>query len=99
MLTFYELDLGLNHVVRKWTGSVDRSSNLLIPVPGGADGPGGVLVCSENRITWMNQNQNAVGVLIPKRNGREKENAIIISSSFHKTKVIFLLTLRICFSF
>jgi splicing factor 3B subunit 3 len=31
MLTFYELDLGLNHVVRKWSGPVDRLANLLIP--------------------------------------------------------------------
>ena len=39
-LTFYELDLGLNHVTRKDTFPVDNGSNLLISVPGGADGPG-----------------------------------------------------------
>lgn len=43
-LTFYELDLGLNTVVRKWSDPVDNGANLLIAVPGGADGPGGVLV-------------------------------------------------------
>jgi splicing factor 3B subunit 3 len=43
-LTYYELDLGLNHVVRKWSEPVDNGANMLIPVPGGADGPGGVLV-------------------------------------------------------
>ncbi len=33
-LTFYELDLGLNHVVRKWSDPVDNGANLLISVPG-----------------------------------------------------------------
>lgn len=54
MLTFYELDLGLNHVTRKWSDTVDDTANLLIPVPGGSDGPGGVLVCSENFIVYKN---------------------------------------------
>lgn len=31
MLTYYELDLGLNHVVRKWSDPVDPRANLLIP--------------------------------------------------------------------
>jgi splicing factor 3B subunit 3 len=54
-LTFYELDLGLNHVVRKSSEPVDNGANLLIPVPGGDDGPGGVLVCAENFIFYRNQ--------------------------------------------
>ena len=29
-LTFYELDLGLNHVVRKWSEPTDRRANLLV---------------------------------------------------------------------
>jgi splicing factor 3B subunit 3 len=31
MLTYYELDLGLNHVVRRWSDAVDMTANLLIP--------------------------------------------------------------------
>ena len=31
MLTYYELDLGLNHVVRKWSDPVDARANLLFP--------------------------------------------------------------------
>lgn len=54
-LTLYELDLGLNHVTRKWSQEVDNGANLLVPVPGGADGPGGVLVCAENFIIYSNQ--------------------------------------------
>ena len=46
-LVYYELDLGLNHIVRKWSDPVDRTSTLLFQVPGGNDGPSGVLVCGE----------------------------------------------------
>lgn len=42
MLTFYELDLGLNHVVRKSTKPIDNGANLLVAVPGSQDGPGKV---------------------------------------------------------
>lgn len=55
MLTFYELDLGLNHVTRKLSEPVDPNANMLIPVFGGSDGPGGVLVCAENWIIYMNE--------------------------------------------
>lgn len=51
-LTYYELDLGLNHVLRKWSDPVDNGANLLIPVPGSGDGPGGVLVCAENFLIY-----------------------------------------------
>ncbi|KAI5084296.1 hypothetical protein GOP47_0000465 [Adiantum capillus-veneris] len=54
-LTFYELDLGLNHVVRKWSEQVDNGANLLVAVPGGGDGPSGVLVCAENFVIYKNQ--------------------------------------------
>ena len=40
MLTLYELDLGLNHVVRKYSEPVDNGANLLVAVPGAGDGPG-----------------------------------------------------------
>jgi hypothetical protein len=52
-LTFYELDLGLNHVVRKWTEPVDNGANMLLTVPGGADGPSGVLVCDCDQPTFV----------------------------------------------
>ncbi|XP_030914280.1 splicing factor 3B subunit 3 isoform X2 [Geospiza fortis] len=53
-LTFYELDLGLNHVVRKYSEPLEEHGNFLITVPGGSDGPSGVLICSENYITYKN---------------------------------------------
>ena len=67
LLTFYELDLGLNHVVRKWSQPIDPTANHLIPVPGGQSGPSGVLVCSERFITWIHPDFKSVRVPIPQR--------------------------------
>ncbi|KAJ8329230.1 pre-mRNA-splicing factor rse1 [Batrachochytrium dendrobatidis] len=67
MLTYYELDLGLNHIVRKWTEKIDFSANHLIAIPGGDDGPSGVLVCSEGRITWKHMQKPSFCVPIPQR--------------------------------
>ena len=53
-LTYYELDLGLNHVVRKYSEPLEDHANMLISVPGGNEGPSGVLICSENYITYKN---------------------------------------------
>jgi splicing factor 3B subunit 3 len=67
-LTFYELDLGLNHVVRKYSESLEEHANMLISVPGGNDGPSGVLVCSENYITYKNLgDQTDIRCPIPRR--------------------------------
>lgn len=66
-LTFYELDLGLNHVSRKWSEPVDNGANMLVTVPGGADGPSGVLVCAENFVIYKNQGHPDVRAVIPRR--------------------------------
>ncbi len=65
MLTFYELDLGLNHVVRKWSEPTDPRANLLVQVPGGQlanstrfEGPSGVLVCCEDDIIYLRMRLN-----------------------------------------
>lgn len=90
MLTFYELDLGLNHVVRKWSDAVDMSSNLLISVPGGSEGPGGVLVCSEGWLTWKNQNYTDISLKIPRRRGSDQAT-LIVSHAVHKMKNGFFI--------
>lgn len=67
-LTFYELDLGLNHVVRKYSEPIEEHANLLISVPGGKDGPSGVLICSENYLTYKNLgDQPDIRCPIPRR--------------------------------
>ncbi|KAF8312848.1 hypothetical protein DL93DRAFT_2081807 [Clavulina sp. PMI_390] len=96
MLTYYELDLGLNHVVRKWSEPVDPRANLLVPVPGGQsattnafDGPSGVLVCCEDHIMYRHMERPTHRVPIPRRNDplRDPSRGLIITSSaMHKIK-------------
>jgi len=59
-------------------------------VPGGSDGPSGVLVCSENFITWRHQGQPEVRVGIPRRDNPlddPERGLLIVSYAMHKTKV------------
>ncbi|ETS63975.1 hypothetical protein PaG_02309 [Moesziomyces aphidis] len=105
-LTYYELDLGLNHVVRRWAEPVDPRSNLLIQVPGGYnqnqekwDGPSGVLVCSEDYITYKHQDQPEHRVPIPKRlnpieRPNERRGTLIVASVLHKMKNAFFFLVQ-----
>ncbi|KAF4445954.1 Pre-mRNA-splicing factor rse1, partial [Fusarium albosuccineum] len=88
-LVYYELDLGLNHVVRKWSEPVDPTSSLLFQVPGGNDGPSGVLVCGTESITYRHSNQEALRVVIPRRRGATEDpqrQRTIIGGVMHKLK-------------
>ncbi len=88
-LVYYELDLGLNHVVRKWSDPVDPTSSLLFQVPGGSDGPSGVLVCGEGHVTYRHSNQEAFRVLIPRRRGAMEDpnrKRSIVAGVMHKLK-------------
>ncbi|KAK4461441.1 Pre-mRNA-splicing factor rse1 [Cladorrhinum samala] len=88
-LVYYELDLGLNHVVRKWSDPVDPTSSLLFQVPGGNDGPSGVLVCGEENVTYRHSNQEAFRVPIPRRRGATEDpqrKRVIVSGVMHKLK-------------
>eukprot|EP01116_Phalansterium_solitarium_P022015 TRINITY_DN7109_c0_g1_i1.p1 TRINITY_DN7109_c0_g1~~TRINITY_DN7109_c0_g1_i1.p1 ORF type:complete len:1188 (+),score=598.46 TRINITY_DN7109_c0_g1_i1:160-3723(+) len=97
VLTFYELDLGLNHVVRKWSDPVASTANLLVAVPGGSDGPSGVLVCSEGEISYRNQNHPPVTVAIPRRAGPAaalEPAPLIVAAATHRQKDIFFFLLQ-----
>lgn len=88
-LVYYELDLGLNHVVRKWSETVDSTSSLLFQVPGGNDGPSGVLVCAEESIVYRHSNQQAFRVPIPRRHGALEDpqrKRTIVAGVMHKLK-------------
>ena len=55
MLVVYEVDLGLNHVVRKFAEPLPETAHRLVPVPGGGDesgGPSGVLIACENFVLY-----------------------------------------------
>ncbi|OBT44725.1 pre-mRNA-splicing factor rse1 [Pseudogymnoascus sp. WSF 3629] len=88
-LVYYELDLGLNHVVRKWSDPVDRTASILFQVPGGTDGPSGVLVCGEDNITYRHSNQEAFRVAIPRRRGATEDpqrKRSIVAGVMHKMR-------------
>ncbi len=96
-LVYYELDLGLNHVIRKWSDVVDRSATTLFQVPGGADGPSGVLVCGEDNITYRHANQDAFRVAIPRRRGVTEDpqrKRYITAGVMHKMRGAFFFLLQ-----
>ncbi|GAA6004559.1 hypothetical protein JCM10207_000934 [Rhodosporidiobolus poonsookiae] len=104
MLTYYELDLGLNHVVRKWSEPTDPRANLLVQVPGGQnattdrfDGPSGVLVCCEDYIIYKHQGAKEHRAPIPKRAHpvSDPERGVIITSAvMHKMRGAFFFLLQ-----
>jgi splicing factor 3B subunit 3 len=94
-LAYYELDLGLNHVSRKWAISIPYSSYSLEALPGYSDGgPSGVLVGSENEITWYHNSSSVaeVGVkcTLPKRvwdsNPSKNINTLVTQLVIHRQK-------------
>ena len=94
LLTLYEMDLGLNHVVRKHADPIDESSNLLIAVPGVPDGPGGVLVCSNNCIAYMKVTHPVIKCPLPVRNGGEKEPVFISCAATHSGRDFFFFLIQ-----
>lgn len=105
MLTYYELDLGLNHVVRKWSEPTDLRANLLVQVPGGQlvssdrfEGPSGVLICCEDHIIYRHMDVPQHRVPIPRRQGLledEAQKLIIVAAVMHKMKVLPLVTVAL----
>ncbi|KIO30290.1 hypothetical protein M407DRAFT_5673 [Tulasnella calospora MUT 4182] len=104
MLTFYELDLGLNHVVRKWSEPTDNRANLLVQVPGGRsgntgdfDGPSGVLICCEDHIIWRDMDSPQHRVPIPWRDNPladPNRGVIIVATVMHKMRGAFFFLLQ-----
>eukprot|EP00474_Spongospora_subterranea_P009375 CRZ09833.1 hypothetical protein [Spongospora subterranea] len=97
-LTYYELDLGLNHVTRKLSIPVPESSHKLISVPGESwDGPGGILICSSKRISYHNtESAQAISFSsnIPTSSTDDELEEIIISHATHRQKGIFFFLLQ-----
>ncbi|KAK7053156.1 pre-mRNA-splicing factor rse1 [Paramarasmius palmivorus] len=104
LLTYYELDLGLNHVVRKWSEPTDPRANLLLQVPGGQlassdkyDGPSGVLVCCEDHIIYRHMDNPQHRVPIPRRQHPLEDKSrgiLIVAAVMHKMKGAFFFLLQ-----
>ena len=91
-LTYYEVDMGLNLVVRKESEAVDNSAHMLIPVPGGAIGPGGLLICAEGQITWKSESRSET-IQLPERNDGSS-SSIIVAHHVHCMKNFFFVFLQ-----
>ena len=97
-LSYYTVDLGLNHVVKSWSDTVDYTANMIFGVPGGQDGPSGVLVCCEDRIYYRHDKNAPLCIPIPRRQGPTEDpnrKRCIVAGCLHlsraKHEFFFLL--------
>jgi splicing factor 3B subunit 3 len=74
---------------------VPLSSHLLISVPGGKEGPSGVIVCAENELIYKRINHKDISCVIPRRvridNDYSKGMMIISFSTIKRKSTIFFL--------
>ncbi|QIW96186.1 hypothetical protein AMS68_001704 [Peltaster fructicola] len=88
ILSYYTVDLGLNHVVRTWSEPVDYTANKLFAVPGGSRGPSGVIVCAKGRLYYVHDKFSSLSVQIPRRAGPLEDasrDRIIVAGILVKT--------------
>lgn len=83
-LVLYELDLGLNHVIRKAPVDVPQSVSHLASVPGGSEGPGGVLVFSTNAIVHHVDGKSSK-IALP----RSTYDNTVVVSALHQSRDLF----------
>lgn len=90
-LVFYELDLGLNHVIRKAPVDVPNSVSHVTAVPGeDGGGPGGVLVFSTNTIVHHVMGGNSSqSVKIPLPRSATGYDNIVITCALHQSRDLF----------
>ena len=75
-LGYYELDLGLNYVVKKYTEEAPESANFLLSVPGGIYGPSGILVCSKGLVQYKYLTKMTHNIPRPRRSGKKQDEQI-----------------------
>ena len=93
-LVYYELDLGLNHVIRKWSQPIAATASSLLAVPGErSNGPGGVLVLAENWVAYTHQDHPELRTPIPRREGQPAGRGVLLTAAaMHRQKdVLFYL--------
>lgn len=94
-LYFWELDLGLNHMVKKYTLPIENSAHLLIPLPGGQQGPSGVIVCCENFCVYKKNKHKDIYCSYPRRlETGEDKNIFIVCWSLHRNKNLFFILMQ-----
>ena len=87
-IAYYELDLGLNHVSRRWAKQTHPSACCLVALHGGAEGPSGVLVGGEDWIEYMHESlTEKIVCSFPRRNLHPSDKGVLITKmTVHKQK-------------
>lgn len=94
MINYYEFDLGLNHVLLKDTETIQDSCNHLISIPGGLEGPSGLILCMEGGIQYKYPSMPTHYVPLPARKNNNDIKSIIVASTVHKMKNSFFILLQ-----
>jgi len=96
LIVHYELDLGLNTVVRKWSRETDPGASSLLAIPGGTDGPGGVLVLCENWVLYESSSAtSALRTPLPRRSDFPNERGLLlVAATLHKSRSGFFALLQ-----
>lgn len=88
-IAYYELDLGLNHVSRKWAAVVPPTACCLAALPGGADGPSGVLIGAEDQVLYYHPDKSEpLACLVPRRvwDTSPKKGILVTQLAVHRQK-------------
>ncbi|KYK67539.1 putative splicing factor 3b, subunit 3, 130kD [Toxoplasma gondii TgCatPRC2] len=96
-LCLWEMDLGLNHVIKKATLPVPASAHCLIPVPGGggADGPSGLLVCCGNFLLYKKPDHEEICCAIPRRLETGSDRGLaVVAFAVHRMKDFFFILIQ-----
>jgi len=84
ILSMYEVDVSSKpaQVLKKTSEAIDPASNLVIAVPGGTQGPGGVLVCDKNKWAYVGGGGGGdeIVTLIPRRTGMPISQPLLITT-------------------
>lgn len=88
-LVYYEMDFGMNNVIRKKDLGMDQTAHMLIPVPAQPDGPGGVLVVLEDFLFYKGVKEEK-WVRFPLRKGRtERKTQFTAYTTYHQKHTFF----------
>ncbi|KAH0475974.1 MAG: hypothetical protein KVP17_002306, partial [Porospora cf. gigantea B] len=95
-VAFWELDLGLNHVVKKCTMTLSAPASRVLPVPVTVgDGASGVLVCCENFLTYRKPGHPEMSCALPRRLEMGADKSVIVTQyAVHRLRNFYFFLLQ-----